>query len=412
MAAVLVIGAGAAGLAAARDLRSGGASVLVLEARDAIGGRIRTVRDEGWPVLEAGAEFVHGAPHPLVRRIHPELVSGKHWYARKGKITRGGGALWEAVQSLLAEAPPEETSFAASVAARRLPARVARPARALALEYVKGFHAADPGQASALALSEQTRAEAEEGGDTMGRVPQGYDRLIELLARNVEIVRGAVVHSIEWRRGSVAALARSQLGARLGPFRAEAAVVTLPVSVLARRSVHFRPALPARKLAALRGLAMGPVVKVALRFRERFFERILPDLEMLHVPGTAFPAWWSLRPLEAPVLVGWAAGPRARALRGDPVRGALRTLEQATGVALERLVDGSRVFDWRDEPFCFGAYSWVKVGGLGAQDRLAEPVEETLFFAGEATHRTWNGTVQGALESGERAAREVLAALG
>ena len=278
---------------------------------------------------------------------------------------------------------------------------------------VEGFDAADPRVASARAIAEEW------GGAEMGasqpRPAGGYGELLGWLAASlharVRLRMQAVVREVRWSSRSVEVEGRF-LGQ---PFRARArqAVVTLPIGVLEAGSVRFRPALRA-KAGALRGLVSGPVVKAALRFDSAFWEDRYPGVGFFHSPGAAFPTFWTQQPRHAPFLIAWAGGPKADALTGRPPRA---ILAQAVA-ALERLfgkrmdvgsrLQNARVQDWRADPFSRGAYSYLRVGGTGSREALAAPLAGTLFFAGEATDTEQSGTVAGALESGKRAARELL----
>ncbi len=414
MVDVVVIGAGAAGLAAARRLRAAGRTVAVVEARARVGGRVWTVRD-GWPIpVEAGAEFVHGRPPALwalLRAAHLRLgrVPDQHLLRRGGRLGDGGGA-FGAVQELLGGGAGDGDRAIAAVLSRAPPS-----VRGLATAFVEGFHAADPKRASARSIADQQAAAEREGGDALYRVLDGYDRLMEHLARGLgdALVLGAAVREVRWRRRAVEVGARSPLGRRLAPVRARAAIVTLPLGVLQAGAVRFAPSLPEKRRAA-DALAMGAVVKVVLRLRRRC------DFAFVHDPGAPIPTWWTPRPHRAPLVVGWAGGPAARALARDGeaaiLDGAVASLARTLGhrrAALAADFVAGRVFDWRADPFARGAYSWVPVGAVDAPRALAAPVEDTLFFAGEATDADGHtGTVHAALESGVRAAAEALRALG
>jgi monoamine oxidase len=161
---------------------------------------------------------------------------------------------------------------------------------------------------------------------------------------------------------------------------------------------------------------VGPVIKIVLRFRRDPLAALPSRPTMLHAPGAPVPTWWPPDQRHA-VLVGWAAGPRADGLRalddGARLRRALSSLGKGLGVppaALAADLEAFRVFDWQRDPLARGAYSYVPAGAIGAPAALAAPVDETLYFAGEATNLPDMGTVHGALESGARAAREILRA--
>ena len=166
-------------------------------------------------------------------------------------------------------------------------------------------------------------------------------------------------------------------------------------------------------------LHMGSVTKLVLRFRQRVWATADPRLARLgwlSVPEQRFRTWWTLWPSEAPVLVGWVGGPNGAWLAGlsdeEVLAHGLDGLAAALGLGREGLRDqlaSWHVHNWERDPYSRGAYAYLGVGGLAAQRALAAPVEDTLFFAGEATDYTGHfSTVHGALATGYRAAREIL----
>ncbi|HKW68246.1 MAG TPA: FAD-dependent oxidoreductase, partial [Terriglobales bacterium] len=204
---------------------------------------------------------------------------------------------------------------------------------------------------------------------------------------------------------------------------------TLPLSILqlppsSPGAVHFIPTLDAKQ-AALSQLAMGTAVHVSMVFREAFWREAafagatgnLADMQFLFSDNPWLPTWWSKLPSQAPVLVGWSAGPRAQQFCGQPasvVTGkAVEALAAILGMTAERvssLLQAAYVHDWQADPFSRGAYSYVLAGGAEqAQRELAAPLADTLFFAGEATNsQGHHATVHGAIASGYRAAAELL----
>jgi monoamine oxidase len=143
------------------------------------------------------------------------------------------------------------------------------------------------------------------------------------------------------------------------------------------------------------------------------------DTAFFHARGLTVPTWWTMLPLRAPLLTGWAGGPDAAGLSGRDdayvLDHALDSLATILGISRRRIesrLQQAIVNDWQSDPFARGAYSYVPVGGAGARKKLAKPVAGTLFFAGEATNYDGQpGTVAGAIAAGYRAAREVEAAL-
>jgi monoamine oxidase len=302
--------------------------------------------------------------------------------------------------------------------------------------YIEGFEAAYPDRVSAQALARENQASDEIEGYRSFRILDGYRALLSPLAPgksfDFPIRLNTVVRQIRWSRDSVDITGRDASGEV--HVYARKAIVTLPVAVLQAKpgetgAVTFVPELKSKQ-DALNHLEMGPVIRVVLRFRERFWERIeadsksgnrsLSQMSFLHSDDPAFPTWWTTMPRETPILTAWSAGPHCSTLAFQDhdtiVSRALDSLARLMHVdraELDRLLEAHYLHDWQADPFSRGAYSWAKVGGVGAAAELARPLDFTLFFAGEATDSNGhNGTVHGALESGYRAAQEVLLALG
>jgi monoamine oxidase len=395
MREVIVVGGGIAGLAAAARLRAAGRDVVVLEAQARLGGRILTWRAPGWPIpIELGAEFVHGRPPGLWGRLRLGAVPDRHWL--KGQQLVDGRRDWERLQQQLSRPPEREMAFSE----RKLPRSLGQMARM----FVEGFHAAVPERVSAMALHQQI------GADESYRVLEGYDALVRHFAADVRALLGCPVTRIVWRPGHVEVRAGDRT------FSSEKAVITVPLALLKAGAIAFQPRLVEHEAAA-QALEVGSVVKVVLRFVGPFWqhhEQRLGPLGFVHQADARIPTWWTPRPFEEPILVGWAGGPRADALAGrsvlDDALASLAGIFEVPRPTVERALAGWLLYDWGADPFARGAYSWVPVNSLPAQRALAAPVAETLFFAGEATD--WQGTsatVHGALGSGERAAAEVLA---
>jgi monoamine oxidase len=189
--------------------------------------------------------------------------------------------------------------------------------------------------------------------------------------------------------------------------------------VLKSGDVRFDPAL-LDKQDALGGLEMGHVVKVLLAFKERFWQKKFADEVGFIVAGSeTFRAWWTGYPVYAPILVAWVGGPPAEALShlaiDERCQVAVECLARLLGMSSDMIADqvvSRATHDWTNDPFAQGAYSYVVAGGMQRQALLARSVEDTLFFAGEATELAGHqATVHGALLAGERAADEVLASL-
>jgi monoamine oxidase len=413
MTQAIVIGAGAAGLRAAVELRKAGRQVLVLEARERIGGRIHSVDDrEIGATLELGAEFVHGDLGELKKsRLRLEDMDGRHLAFVDGGL-RDVTKDFFGVLKQLAKATGAGTAQS-WLARSKLPPL----GRELARHYIEGFFAAPAAfvGVSDIANDQEIRTR---------RVLGGYDRALRPLADSLRedsaLRLGTVVTEVNWRKGHVEVKARTRTGLDLAPFEAEKLIVTLPVGVLLARpgqegAVRFDPPLR-RKREALSWVRMGSVVKAILRFRAPVWAaRSVRKADFIHAPGAAFPTWWRAGPPDLPLVIGWAGGPAASKMpKGDPLPAALASLARVLGRSasdLEGLLEHANIADWGQDPYSRGAYVYhLAEAPPSTTAELAASEEDTIFFAGEATSLTERGgTVDGALESGLRAAREALA---
>jgi monoamine oxidase len=385
--------------------------VLVLEARERIGGRCWTRAFPGLPVpVELGAEFIHGraaATFALLQKAGAAAIDSarSQRYAGEGRW-RAVDAFAEAQKAMrnTAALKTKDLSFAAFLARQRL----SRRTRGFARMMVEGFDAADPARASARAIVEEWRAGAQLGAQF--RPLGGYGKLLEFLAQGVRIQLQTNVRSVRWKPGMVQV--ESEFRGQAFSAGARRAIVTLPLGVLQSDAVRFTPALR-EKRQALHKLVPGPVVKIGLRFHSAFWEARDPEVAFFHSPGGAFPTFWTPLPLRAPVLIGWAGGPKADRFSGVSEKAvlqeAMKSLRSIFNEVPESELAGFFMHNWQSDPFARGAYSYVAVGGEGGREALQAPLADTLYFAGEATDTEGEaGTVAGALQSGIRAARELL----
>ena len=430
---VVVIGAGAGGLSAAVELSRQGRSVCVMEARDRVGGRIFTRSEPGVPVpLELGAEFIHGRSAATLERLRtcnsPIMdASQERWTLVRGKLQPSDDLFAEMRRGLERMRRPRAdlpfAEFLEGPARRTLAPRVRQFARML----VEGFDAADATRVSTLETLKEWSGAGAADSPTF-RPQHGYDSLIRSLASALDPTTSKLqlnsnVQEVRWRRGAV-----SVHGVKhAAPFVIEArrAVVALPLGVLqlppqAPGAVRFTPQLRSKERACA-ALGAGAVIKVLLHFREPFWEALdegrFRDAAFFHAPDAAFPTFWSSLPTRSSVLSAWAAGPNAVRLankeQAEIIGLALESLGKLFGGrgAFRRRLQGAWMHDWQADRYACGAYSYVMAGGGSARRILAAPVQATLFFAGEATDTEGeSGTVAGALQSGKRAARQVLGA--
>jgi monoamine oxidase len=413
---VIVVGAGAAGLAAARALYGAGLHTIILEARDRIGGRVFTIHDPLTPVpIELGAEFIHGRPPELwnITRSAALPVAdavGDRWcfdqslrrcddlFAKFDKVLDGlENSQEKSFEEYIRECDYDERD------------------KAWAIAYVEGFNACTKEDVSVRWLAESQKAAEAIDGDRLFRPLSGYDRVIMSLSSGLEDERAPIylntpVSSVQWQPGSVTVSA--------GPrsFSAKRAVITVPLGVLQHGAIRFDPE-PENLKRALAAMAMGPVVRITFRFHEAFWHdrKDLEQLGFLHSLDEWVPTWWTSLPVHAPVITGWSAGPAAKRMMQLDEHGQIDQAVQTLARLLERdpkqlqqQVEACYVHDWNHDPYARGAYSYVRPGGLDEQRMLAKPVEHTLYFAGEAAEAAPSGTVHGAIMSGMRAARELL----
>jgi len=441
-ALTVIVGGGIAGWAAASQLGQARRPVLIMEARSRLGGRILTQRDPicDYPI-ELGAEFIHGLPPEIwgpLQNSKTEIteVDGQTWCNSEQGLSPCD--FFSQVDSILEEmddSQPDESFL--SFLERRFPNPTDDPRREVAkqraVRYVCGFHAADPKLVGVHWLVRSMRAEEVIEGNRTFRSKHGYGDLLETFQRkiteyDVQAQTSTVVEGISWAPGRVEVLARGPGGAFI--FPAANVLITLPLSILKSPvgqfgAIRFTPPLPRHKTDSLEKLEMGEIVRVVLRFRHRFWDAIAPqvsnhrtlsDMSFLLSQDEWFPTWWTTMPEKVPILTAWAPFPSARRLSVETdssvIDASLKTLARLLGVSLEELTDGldnAYFHNWQSDPFSRGAYSYGKAGASGAQQVLAAPIADTLFFAGEAVDTTGhNGTVHGAIASGYRAAAEIL----
>ena len=419
---VIVMGAGMAGLAAARLLAESGRKVLVLEARDRVGGRIATVHPESADLpVELGAEFVHGrAPElwELIEEAGLETfeISGRVACFENGSLEAcSPGSAFAVLDKLPGEDAPDQT-FSSWIRDQDLPSELAERVTG----YVEGFNAADANRIGIAALAKQQAAEEEIEGSRAFRIIQGYSALPEFLANKFKaaggsISLGTVAREVRWTRGRVTVVAEDSSQKQV-QIRARAAVITLPLGVLQARGLRFLP-IPESAFAAIDQLAMGAAMRTTFVFKDRLWaEAGFDDLTFLFAHGQQPPTWWASAPRKSNLLTGWTAGSEVARPGSENGESLAHEAEKTLAALFQKSEDQIRdqilswhSHDWQADPFSLGAYSYAPAGALHASDALTEPIEQTLFFAGEHTDTTGHwGTVHAALRSGMRAAKQVL----
>ncbi|HEY3495996.1 MAG TPA: FAD-dependent oxidoreductase [Polyangiaceae bacterium] len=409
---VIVAGAGAAGLSAARQLARAGARVALLEAGPRPGGRILTEHARSWrQPIELGAEFVHETTDALVSLASDAELTLEAIPARHFAFTRHAlepAPAFDAIEEILAKAEnfKENGTALDLLTDLGVDAGTAR----WFTHFVEGFHAAPIDRISARSIAKQGMPQG-----TQYRLREGYGALVEYLERDARlhgatIAYGTLVREVRVHADGV------EVASEHETWSGTAVIVALPLSILRTRpaqgGIAFDPE-PAEFRSALARFEMGHALRVVLRFREPLeLHARLPEGAFLHVPGAQLPTFWVGAHPDQPQLTAWCGGPRAERWSSvtEPVSGAIASLSQALGTSqseIGRLVLGAHVHDFGHDPYVRGAYPYevpVRAASRGLPDG------PPLLFAGDYVDGSALGTVGAALESGHAAARRLLAA--
>ncbi|MTE13623.1 FAD-dependent oxidoreductase [Nocardia sp. CT2-14] len=423
---VIVVGAGIAGLAAARALADRGQDVVVLEARDRIGGRIWTSTQ--WPdvPVDLGASWIHGVDgNPiadLARKAGARTVSTSYDngtdYGTDGhpvdKATAAAIEHWRTqIAKALTDAQDEadDTDEARDASLRAVAERAVNwPAlsdrdKALVSSVLNDYEHEYSGSVDDLSSLYFDDDDKIKGKDVL--FPAGYGAITDYLAKGLTVHTGEVVTRIDWNDIGVTVTTGAHT------FDGDHVVVTLPLGVLQSGAVEFGPGLPADKTTAIGKLGMGVLDKCYLRFPTKFW----PDTDWLtYVPGQDKAGQWGQwinysRAADQPILLGFNAADFGRTSEtwseADLVASAMVTLRTIYGPGIPAPVV-HQITRWSTDPFARGSYSFNKLGSTpDMRDHLAAGIDDRVHFAGEATDRKSFGTVHGAYSSGLRAAKEI-----
>lgn len=425
----VVIGAGVSGLTAARLLAGRGQRVLVLEARERIGGRLHTDRTDG-RITDLGASWIHGiddAPlfatteafgmRPIEFTVGSYQPDGRPiaYYGPDGdRLSDDAAAAFaadvhtadEVLSTIVSAAGPGMAyGEAAEAALRELPWD---PERA---ERVREFlrHRTEEQYGTWI---DDLDAHGLDDDETLGDevvFPDGYGQLTERLAAGLDIRLGHNVTHVG--RGTTGVEVRTENGV----FTGRRAVVTLPIGVLRSGTVSFDPPLPEPVAGAVDRLEMNAFEKVFLRFPTRFWDEGVYAIRRQGEGARWWHSWYDLTALhDEPTLLTFAAGPCARAIRdwsdGRVADSVLASLREIYGAAVLSPVRVD-VTHWQDDPFARGSYAYMTLGSTTADhDVIATPIDDVLHIAGEATWTDDPATVTAALLSGHRAAENIVGA--
>lgn len=421
MVDVLVVGAGAAGLSAARNLLRAGKSVIVLEARDRIGGRIHTIHGEGFSFpVEAGAEFIHG-DLPFTKSLMKEAKvsyfagEGRAWNVQSNKLSEGDifHDDWDLMVKKLHEID-HDMPIGKFLELHFSDARYKSLTDSVK-KFVEGYDAADIDKASALSLKEEWSNENIQGYRPEG----GYSQLMNFLAGEIKRFKGQIILSkevkaIAWKKDNVEVAVKNER------FNGRKILITVPIAVLQKGLIEFDPPLASHE-NAFRKLEVGGVVKFLVEFKDRIWDvgegnrvRQMPELNFLFSDAPV-PTWWTQRPKMYPLLTGWLAGPVLKKLPPDNesmLKLAYRSLAYCFAVDeadVRKHVKAIKVTNWESDQFALGAYTYATLHTSDALSVLSKPVEKTIYFAGEALHEGAEmGTVEAALVTGNEVTEKIM----
>lgn len=399
------------------ELAKRGKRVIILEARDRVGGRIWQLEEGfGFPV-QVGAEFVHSKA-PVTKELAQEAgltiipLETEVWRAESGEFIKSEGtasyreALNEKLGQLTKDVPIAtflETYFGGEEY---------KPLRDFISTLVEQYDAADPRRMSTFSLRDEWLGEEEW---EQARIQEGYGPLLHFLESRcrqvgVDVYLGEVVQTITAVKDIVTV---STMGKN---YTAQQVVVTVPLPLL--RDIRFEPALP-EKMEAISKIGFGGVIKTLLLFRDKWWAGKIFDKEprttRFVIADEPIAVWWEPY-REHALLVGWVAGPKAEKLKNlskeEVAELALASLANIFGVekdVLRKKLVTATVGNWLADTFARGAYSYPTPETVQAFEKLAEPVNDRIFFAGEAFYRGQEtATVEGALASGKETAERIL----
>jgi monoamine oxidase len=428
---ILIIGAGAAGLMAGYKLTQKGKKVTILEARNRIGGRIHTIENDALKKgVELGAEFIHG-DLPVTLNLLQEAgiayspaggsmiryADGK--FMENEQFIEGFGLLLKKLNEL------QRDTTLTKFLQEYFTGDKYQQLRNSVIGYVSGYDTADPQLVSVFSLRDEWQHGDE---DAQHRIDSGYGKMVSYLADKIKEHKGniylnSVVTEINWKSGDVKVMTDSKI-----VYSAAQLLIAMPLGVLQAGkgetgTVVFYPAIKAQT-DALQTMGFGAIIKILLEFDEIFWENeATTQLAGKSLKGMGFlfsdeaiPTWWTQEPKHSPVLTGWLGGlpaSKKKDLSNEKLlQLALESLSNIFKLNVEDLKSkliAWKVANWTSEPFTRGSYSYDTVNAPAARRLLNQPIEDTLFFAGEYLYEgPAMGTVEAALTSGMNVAERVL----
>ena len=420
---VVVVGAGAAGLMAAWELVQTGKRTAVIEGKDYVGGRIHTIQDDKFELpVELGAEFVHGDLE-LTKMLLKK--AGVETYEVKGDIWQNEDKSLEEQNDFIEDYSVLNKKFkevkedisVAEFFEKHLQGTAFEELRFSLKNYVEGYYAADTNKASTFSLKE----ELTKSDDEQYRVEGGYIKLVDYLYRQskekgVEFFLSQPAKQIQWKKDEVNVVTQQE------NFSAGKVLVTVPIGVLQSEKIRFLPAI-AETIDASKKLGFGPVIKTLLQFDEAFWKNKDftkgKDLDKLSFifSKAVIPTWWTYHPKHVAMLTGWSGGPHADDIKNlsekEILKKALESLSEIFSVdvtQLQKKLKGWHIANWVNDIYSCGGYSYEVVNGSAIKQIIKQPIEQTIYFAGEGLYDGPEiGTVEAALYTGRETAHQMVA---
>lgn len=416
---VLVVGAGMSGIKAANQLQQQGFNVTVLEGRDRIGGRTWSDDALGTP-LDLGASWIHGIKDNPIYALAKDLaVPLYQWdydnqvtYDEKGNETlkldeysekNENNLYYWAAKALFNDANATvQDALDIGVKSGDLKGLTQAEISFLANVEIEQDVAADSRDISLAGL---WKLEGFDGPDVI--FSKGYDALVKALADDLDVRLNTWVEAINYQHDQV------EVTTSKGFYRADYVIVTVPLGVLKKEKIAFIPNLPNQKKEAIKGLEMGVLNKVYLAFDHVFWDKSVANMAKISQEKGHWSYWINLAPATGmPILTAFNVADYGKEIEtfsdDDIIEFAMIELRQMYGDNIPQPT-GHLITRWNSDPFSYGSYSYVPKGvSASMREVLAKPVDQKVFFAGEATHSEFPSTVHGAYLSGEREANRIM----
>uniref|UniRef100_A0A670IEK9 Flavin-containing amine oxidase domain-containing protein 1 n=1 Tax=Podarcis muralis TaxID=64176 RepID=A0A670IEK9_PODMU len=437
---VIVVGAGPAGLAAARQLQNFGIKVLVLEAKDRIGGRVWDDKTFKGITVGKGPQIVNGCVNNPVALMCEQLGIKMHKIGEKCDLIQEGGRItdptidkrmdfhFNSILDVVADWRKDKNQHQDIPLGDKIQEIYKVFIQESGIQFsdleekVLQFHVSNLEYACGSNLHEVSARSwdhneffAQFAGDH-ALLNSGYSTIIEKMAEGLDIRLKVPVRSIDYTGEEV------QVTATDGTlWKAQKVLVAVPLTILQKGAILFNPALSERKMKAINSLGAGVIEKIALQFPYRFWDSKIQGADYFgHVPPSSskrglFSVFYDMDPQrKCSVLMSVVTGDAVATMKNLDDK---QVLQQCM-IVLRELFKEQEVPDpvkyfvtrWNKDPWIQMAYSFVKTGGSGeAYDILAEDIQGKIFFAGEATNRHFPQTVTGAYLSGVREASKIAA---